>query len=195
MPRLTCCRSRAFSTSCFANASAPSSIWNRPGGLHLQSRRLGLAGRADVVEFRRVGATEKGGRLPGLENHWRPFPVEYKRGQSKQIDCDRVQLCAQALCLEEMLRFRSPPARCSTVRFVDARRSSSTRTCATSRSGPRADFTTSWRVARRRSSIANRSAVVVLCLRSVFLPESEHVGQSVAISKMRSRRLPGETSP
>ena len=77
-------------------------------GLHLQSRRLGLAGRADVVEFRRVGATEKGVRLPGLENHWRPFPVEYKRGQSKQIDCDRVQLCAQALCLEEMLQVSIP---------------------------------------------------------------------------------------
>ena len=77
-------------------------------GIHVRSRRLGLAGRADVVEFRRVGATEKGARLPGLEDHWRPFPVEYKRGQSKQIDCDRVQLCAQALCLEEMLQVPVP---------------------------------------------------------------------------------------
>lgn len=55
-------------------------------GLELTSRRLGLAGRADVVEFRPE-----------------PFPVEYKRGKRKPTDCDLVQLCAQALCLEEML--------------------------------------------------------------------------------------------
>jgi CRISPR-associated exonuclease Cas4 len=55
-------------------------------GLSLQSRRLRLTGRADIVEFR-----------PG------PFPVEYKHGKSKPTDCDLVQLCAQALCLEEML--------------------------------------------------------------------------------------------
>lgn len=55
-------------------------------GLMLESRRLGLSGRADVVEFRP-----------------QPFPVEYKRGKRKPNDCDLVQLCAQALCLEEML--------------------------------------------------------------------------------------------
>ena len=52
----------------------------------LESRRLRLTGRADVVEFRPE-----------------PFPVEYKRGKRKPTDCDLVQLCAQALCLEEML--------------------------------------------------------------------------------------------
>jgi CRISPR-associated exonuclease Cas4 len=55
-------------------------------GLPLSSRRLGLTGRADIVEFRPE-----------------PFPVEYKRGRRKPDDCDLVQLCAQALCLEEML--------------------------------------------------------------------------------------------
>ena len=55
-------------------------------GLPLSSRRLDLTGRADVVEFR-----------PGA------YPVEYKRGRRKPDDCDLVQLCAQALCLEEML--------------------------------------------------------------------------------------------
>jgi len=55
-------------------------------GMMLESRALGLTGRADVVEF-----------CPD------PFPVEYKRGKSKPGDCDLVQLCAQALCLEEML--------------------------------------------------------------------------------------------
>jgi CRISPR-associated exonuclease Cas4 len=60
-------------------------------GLWLESRRLRLAGRADVVEFRPE-----------------PFPVEYKRGRRKPTDCDLVQLCAQALCLEEMLRRAVP---------------------------------------------------------------------------------------
>ena len=70
----------------------------------LRSFRLGLVGRADIVEFCRVGAREKGARLAGLEGQWKPLPLEYKRGRSKWIDCDRVQLCAQALCLEEMLQ-------------------------------------------------------------------------------------------
>ncbi len=53
----------------------------------LRSRALGVAGRADVVEFR--------GRPP------KPFPVEYKRGRPKPHRADEVQLCAQAICLEE----------------------------------------------------------------------------------------------
>ncbi len=57
----------------------------------LRSLRLGLVGKADVVEFHRDGV------------NWNPFPVEYKRGKSKRNNCDRIQLCAQAICLEEML--------------------------------------------------------------------------------------------
>ncbi len=78
---------------------------DRPGirivrGLRLQSLRLGLVGQADVVEFHRA---EAGVELPGAAGLWRPLPVEYKRGKTKIDDCDRVQLCAQAMCLEEML--------------------------------------------------------------------------------------------
>ncbi len=60
--------------------------------LPLQSASLGLHGVADVVEFHR--------RPDGA---WQPFPVEYKRGRPKHEPIDAVQLCAQALCLEEML--------------------------------------------------------------------------------------------
>ena len=60
-------------------------------GLLLRSEALGLMGKADLVEFHRQGHT------------WVPFPVEYKRGKKKADNRDRVQLCAQALCLEEML--------------------------------------------------------------------------------------------
>ena len=62
----------------------------------LRSLRLGLAGRADSIEFH----VTSGGELP--------FPVEYKRGRPKKSDEDRVQLCAQALCLEEMLNVQVP---------------------------------------------------------------------------------------
>jgi CRISPR-associated exonuclease Cas4 len=62
-------------------------------GVPLRSLRLGLAGKADVVEFHAV---------PGGGPEW-PFPIEHKRGRPKVGDEDRIQLCAQALCLEEML--------------------------------------------------------------------------------------------
>lgn len=61
--------------------------------LHLRSLELGLSGVADVVEFHRAA--------PG--GPWRAFPVEHKRGRPKRGSWDTVQLCAQALCLEEML--------------------------------------------------------------------------------------------
>jgi CRISPR-associated exonuclease Cas4 len=80
--------------------------------LPLRCLRLGLSGKSDVVEFHRTsdeGSDEAAGsgfpRLPGL---WRPFPVEYKRGKPKLHRADEVQLCAQALCLEEMLGIAVP---------------------------------------------------------------------------------------
>ncbi len=84
-------------------------VENRPGirivrGLRLRSLRLGLVGQADVVEF---VCADAGVQLPGVKGFWQPFPVEYKRGVSKIDDCDRIQLCAQTLCLEEMLSLPS----------------------------------------------------------------------------------------
>jgi CRISPR-associated exonuclease Cas4 len=70
-------------------------------GLKLRSLEHGLSGVADVVEFHRV---ERGGiSLTDKRGLWRPFPVEYKRGKPKGDRSDEIQLCAQALCLEEML--------------------------------------------------------------------------------------------
>jgi len=66
-------------------------------GVSLRSLRLGLIGKADVVEFHRQP-----------DGAWLPFPVEYKRGKPKADDCDKVQLCAQAICLEEMLSVAIP---------------------------------------------------------------------------------------
>lgn len=94
-------------------------------GLPLRSLRLGLSGKADAVEFHREGEDDSGDA-----SVWRPFPVEYKRGKPKQNDCDLVQLCAQALCLEEMLGVAVPegalyygkPRRRLAVVFDDALR-------------------------------------------------------------------------
>lgn len=69
-------------------------------GLRVQSLRLGLSGQCDVVEFRR---RQEGIPLPEREGKWLPYPVEYKHGSPKTDGCDELQLCAQALCLEEML--------------------------------------------------------------------------------------------
>ena len=68
-------------------------------GLSVHSRALGLSGKCDVVEFRK---NSHGHTLTGEDGLWRAVPVEYKRGSSKANDADRLQLCAQALCLEEM---------------------------------------------------------------------------------------------
>lgn len=69
-------------------------------GLPVSSSRLGISGQCDVVEFHRDPA---GVSLQGEEGTWRPFPIEYKRGAPKEQDANQLQLCAQALCLEEML--------------------------------------------------------------------------------------------
>jgi CRISPR-associated exonuclease Cas4 len=60
--------------------------------LPLWSRRLGLVGKADAVEFH--GET--------------PYPVEYKSGHRRQFDNDDLQVCAQAICLEEMMGLSVP---------------------------------------------------------------------------------------
>lgn len=86
-------------------------------GLQVRSFRLGLAGQCDIVTWqppddRQDSGVQKSGflpvrKLPGRSkvalDGWTITPIEYKRGRPKKDDCDRVQLAAQALCLEEML--------------------------------------------------------------------------------------------
>ncbi|MFW6456880.1 MAG: CRISPR-associated protein Cas4 [Planctomycetota bacterium] len=75
-------------------------------GLRLRSLRLGIVGRADLVEFHRV-ESGAGIKLSGADGKWRPRPVEYKLGKPKPDHRDHVQLCGQALCLEEMLEIET----------------------------------------------------------------------------------------
>ncbi|MBI2758772.1 MAG: CRISPR-associated protein Cas4 [Chloroflexi bacterium] len=76
------------------------------------SYRLGLSGVCDVVEFipspqpsPKMGERVK---LPGRDGLYLPAPIEYKRGKEKHDHSDETQLCAQALCLEEMLSVAIP---------------------------------------------------------------------------------------
>ena len=72
-------------------------------GLRLRSLKLGIVGRADVIEFYRVKKPANSVVLEGAAGRWTPLIVEYKRGRPKIGREDEVQLCAQAMCLEEML--------------------------------------------------------------------------------------------
>jgi CRISPR-associated exonuclease Cas4 len=85
-------------TECRGNLRIARSVW-------LKSLSLGLCGRADVIEFQLVENPEPGKavHLPGTDGLWQPFPVEYKRGRLRREKSFSVQVCAQALCLEEML--------------------------------------------------------------------------------------------
>lgn len=65
----------------------------------IKSFSLGVSGECDVVEFKR---SQEGTALKGVEGSWSPCPIEYKRGEPKASDCDRLQLTAQVICLEEM---------------------------------------------------------------------------------------------
>lgn len=76
-------------------------------GMRVFSARMGVTGQCDVVEFHQG---ESGATLLGREGLWQPCPVEYKRGKPKKDASDILQLCAQAMCLEEMLCCEIPEA-------------------------------------------------------------------------------------
>jgi CRISPR-associated exonuclease Cas4 len=72
--------------------------------LPLWSESLGLIGKADAVEFRSDGTL---------------FPVEHKVGRRKERDADDLQLCGQALCLEEMF---ARPVAAGAIFYAGSRR-------------------------------------------------------------------------
>ena len=74
-------------------------------GLPVKSAKLGMSGVCDVVEFHK---SEEGVSLASYEGLWQPYPVEYKKGLPKLNEADEMQLCGQAICLEEMLLCRIP---------------------------------------------------------------------------------------
>lgn len=69
-------------------------------GLAVHSRKLGVSGACDIVEFQK---DPDGIPLHGHRGLYKAYPIEYKRGKPKDIPIDILQLTAQAMCLEEML--------------------------------------------------------------------------------------------
>ena len=69
-------------------------------GMAVFSATLGVSGECDAVEFIR---DDRGVALAGREGTWIPYPIEYKRGSFNSESGDLLQLCGQAICLEEML--------------------------------------------------------------------------------------------
>lgn len=69
-------------------------------GLQVASETMGVTGECDVVEFHR---SDTGISMPRWEGLWQPYPVEYKRGKPNPDSGNAMQLCGQAMCLEEML--------------------------------------------------------------------------------------------
>ncbi|MFT5874742.1 MAG: CRISPR-associated exonuclease Cas4 [Clostridium sp.] len=76
-------------------------------GMAIFSRTLGITGACDVVELNKAS---DGVNIFGREGTYNPIPVEYKRGKPKEDESDVLQLCAQAMCLEEMLLCKIPEA-------------------------------------------------------------------------------------
>lgn len=96
-------------------------------GLRIASHELGFSGQCDVVEFHQ---SEDGITLFGYDGRWNPIPIEYKHGSPKENNADAFQLCAQAICLEEMFQTKIPEGflyygetrRRSHVEFTDSLR-------------------------------------------------------------------------
>jgi CRISPR-associated exonuclease Cas4 len=73
-------------------------------GIYVRSLALGLYGRLDMLELQKVEEAHGTSTCAflGLDGSWELHPVEFKRGKPKKHLADHVQLCAQAMCLEEM---------------------------------------------------------------------------------------------
>ena len=85
----------------------PLNMDTRDGVLRLRSvslvsRMLGLSGVADLIELEPTDDSNKSIQVPNHIGYWHVSPVEFKHGRAKRDCCDEVQLCAQAMCLEEM---------------------------------------------------------------------------------------------
>lgn len=74
-------------------------------GLRIKSVTLGVSGICDVVEFHK---SAEGISLSSHDGLWQPYPIEYKKGEPKENRADELQLCGQAMCLEEMLLCHIP---------------------------------------------------------------------------------------
>lgn len=150
--------------------------------LSVFSDRLGLSGQCDVVEFH---ASPNGVPISGEDGLWLPYPVEYKRGKPKEHNADELQLCAQAMCLEEMLcckidegaLFYGEKRRRTTVELTDDLRAEVERTSAEMHDLYRRGYTPKPKIAKRCSACSLKE----LCLPKLSRTESvgEYYGKAI----------------
>ena len=76
-------------------------------GMPVRSQELKITGICDMVELYK---DDDGVPIQGRAGKWRLYPVEYKLGQPDAQGADALQLCAQAMCLEEMFVTDIPEA-------------------------------------------------------------------------------------
>ena len=88
--------------------------------MKVYSKYLGISGICDVVEFKKCKKGEEGVHLYGREGLYKVHPVEYKKGEPKENNADRLQLVAQAICLEEMLS--CPPIPTAYLYYMETKR-------------------------------------------------------------------------
>ncbi len=78
--------------------------------VHIASHSLGLYGISDAIELIPSDSPIDAITHPRYSGYWKPYPIEYKRGHHKPDERDKVQLCAQVICLEEMYKIHIPEA-------------------------------------------------------------------------------------
>ena len=89
------------------NVDNPLSMERNKNVVHLRSvalvsYELGFTGIADLLELTATECMENSIVIPKYSGRWQVYPIEYKHGKPKNDKIDEVQLCAQAMCLEEM---------------------------------------------------------------------------------------------
>lgn len=150
------------------------------------SYKLGLSGICDVVEF---SESPEGVQLPGREGSFLPAPVEYKRGKKKGDYCDEAQLCAQAICLEEMLLVSIPVGYLyygKTRRRVSVELTSELRELVAKMSAEMHTYFERGHTPRAKPSKACRSCSLAdICLpklQSKVIPASKYIQQQIEIA-------------
>lgn len=148
-------------------------------GMRVKSDELAATGVCDAVEFTR---NEKGISLHGRNGKWLPRPVEYKHGKPKEDHSDEMQLCGQAICLEEMLcctipdgdLFYGQPHRRSMVEFTPELRSMVVKALAEMNDYAQKGHTPKVKMSKACNACS---------LQDVCLPESENLSAKSYIKK------------
>jgi CRISPR-associated exonuclease Cas4 len=153
--------------------------------MRIRSFELGISGECDVVEFHRA---EKGVQLQDEQGTWEIYPVEYKKGKQKSDQSDSAQLCAQAMCLEEMF---CTEIKCGALYYGEIRRRESVKFTEDLRNLVKdtikemhQDFKRGYTPKAKRKKCCNACSLKDICL-----PEIE---KKISVSQYMKKAIQGE---